>query len=104
MPSNSPLLSIAIAVVFLTGAALFGLGTIARRKQKPRVAGTITWPRLVDEALADADLDQRIEMIERLGIVRSAWACDVLQTAQREESDPRATRALERALSAATST
>lgn len=99
MPSNSPLLSIAIAAVFLAGAALFGLGTIVRRKQTVRTNGKITWPLMVDESLTGAGLDERIEMIERLGLVRSAWACGVLEAAQREESDPRAIGAVEKALS-----
>jgi hypothetical protein len=101
LSSSSPLLSIAIAVVFLTGAALFGLGTVTRRKQAKSSgeSGRITWPVLVDDTLSAVDLDQRIEMISRLAIVRSAWARDVLVRAQREETDPRAKAALEQALS-----
>ena len=101
LPSSSPLLSIAIAVVFLTGAALFGLGTVTRRKQAASSAesGRVTWPVLVDGTLSSVDLDQRIEMISRLAIVRSSWARDVLLRAQREETDARAKSALEKALS-----
>lgn len=102
LPSSSPLLSIAIAVVFGIGLALFGLGSVARRKQAPPQASQkrVTWPRLVDDSLGNLDLDQRIEMIGRLGIIRSSWSRGVLAQAQREESDVRAKAAIGDALNA----
>jgi len=102
LPSNSPLLSIAIAIVFAIGAVLFGLGSVTRRKQAgaEQRRSPVKWPLLVDDSLTDVDVDQRIEMIGRLAVVRTAWARNVLQQAQREETDARAKEAVEAALNA----
>ena len=92
---------IVIALGFVVGLLLFGVSTAMLRKypreEKASAAG-IAWPRLVDERLGNVDQSFRLDMIERLSIVRSEWSRTVLQQAKDEEDDPEMRAAIENAL------
>jgi len=58
----------------------------------------MTWPRLVDEDLANADAAMRLEMVERLALVGGEWSRGVLERALSEEDDIRVRAAIEASL------
>jgi hypothetical protein len=92
---------IAIAVIFAAGLLLLVVSSVlmrsVREEAPTRVRGA-SWPQLVDESLADADAQLRLDMVERLGIINSAWSRDVLQCAKADEADPHVRSAIEVAL------
>ncbi len=92
---------VAIALVFVVGLLLFGIGSAMLRSvpRASRKAGPL-WPQLIDESLESADKRLRLDMIERLSIVRTSWSRDVLQRARSEEVDPEVLSAIEGALRA----
>lgn len=92
-------LNIAIAVVFVVGLLLFGIGRALMRPDE--ASGQPSWPSLVDEALADADAALRMDVIERLGLVGSAWSREILERAAEQEQDGRVRSAVAEALNAA---
>lgn len=102
---------IAIGVAFVVGLLLFGISSSMLRSARatapaptpqpaaaPVAAPLPTWTGLVDEDLLDADRDLRLDMIERLSIVRSDWSRGVLQRAHSEERDPDLLAAIDRGL------
>lgn len=102
---------IAIGVAFVVGLLLFGISSSMLRSARatapapapqpaaaPVAAPLPTWTGLVDEDLLDADRDLRLDMIERLSIVRSDWSRGVLQRAHSEEHDPDLLAAIDRGL------
>ena len=80
---------IAIAVAFVVGLLLFGIGTSMMRSLRVQNGnGNIaSWPRLVDESLADADPRLRLDIVERLSIVGEPWCVDILRQAFKDEND-----------------
>ena len=97
LPSTS---WIVLAVVFAVGLLLFGIGSAmlrTLREEKP-VPARVTWPQLVDESLADADAQLRMDMIERLSIVDTEWSRGVLERARAEDPDDAVRSAIELAL------
>lgn len=90
---------IIIGVVFVVGVLLLGISSAMLRSvsAEPR-AQSLTWLRLVDESLGNADVQLRLDMIERLAIVNSAWSRDVLQRAQDEETNASVRSAIDLAL------
>jgi hypothetical protein len=102
--SNSPF--VAIAILFVAGLLLFGVGTALSKRPVPAAAGPpapvtreeITWPALVDDSLHDSNQTMRLEMIERLALVDTPWSREILERARAQERDPSALEAIERAL------
>ncbi len=91
---------IVIIVVFVVGLLLIGISSAMMRSLREETPEGVapTWPRLVDDSLSDANAQLRIDMIERLRIVDSAWSRDVLERAKAEEADPAVRSAIELAL------
>lgn len=91
---------VAIALVFVLGLLLFGIGSAmlrSARRAHHEAAGP-RWPKLIDESLEGADKRLRLDMIDRLSILRTSWSRDVLQRARNEEVDPDVLSAIEAAL------
>lgn len=86
MPSTS---WIVVAVIFAVGLLLFGIGSAMlrtlREEQKP--SHRVTWPQLVDDSLANADAQLRLDMIQRLSIIDTEWSRGILKRAQAEDPD-----------------
>jgi hypothetical protein len=95
---------IVIGVVFAVGLLLLGISSAMLRSLKEeapsisRPAPRSTWPRLVDDALADADARLRLDMVERLALIDSDWSRGVLEWAREEERDPQVRAAIDAAL------
>jgi hypothetical protein len=91
---------IAIGLAFVVGLLLFGISTSMLRtaRESPHPPAKPRWPRLIDEDLSEVDRDLRLDMIERLSIVRSEWSRGVLQHARTEERDPELLSAIDTAL------
>jgi len=92
---------IAIGVGFAVGLLLFGIGTSILRSLREEAAAhaLLSWPALVDESLANANVQLRRDMIERLAIVNTDWSRQILERARTEERDPKILVAIETALS-----
>lgn len=96
MPSS---VWIVIVVAFVIGVLLFSTGTaILRSLQEESPAAAPSWPRLVDDSLERADVQLRLDIVERLAIVESDWSRDILERARSEESDARVRSAIDLAL------
>lgn len=67
------------------------------REEKPAPV-RVTWPQLVDESLANADAELRLDMIERLSIIDTQWSRGVLERARAEDPDDAVRSAVELAL------
>lgn len=96
---------IAIGLAFVVGLLLFGIGSSMLRSAKHEAAApakpfTPQWPTLIDDALSEADKPLRLDMIERLSIVRSDWSRDILARARAQERDPDVLSAIDIALHA----
>jgi hypothetical protein len=96
---------IAIGLAFVVGLLLFGIGSSMLRSAKDQAArppkpASPQWPTLIDETLNDADKMLRLDMIERLSIVRSEWSRDILARARAQERDPDVLSAIDIALHA----
>lgn len=92
---------IVIAVAFVVGLLLLAISSAMMRSVRDEataVQPSLAWPQLVDESLGGADVQLRLDMIERLSIVNSEWSRGVLQRARAEEADPRVRSAIELAL------
>jgi hypothetical protein len=108
---------IAIGVAFVVGLLLFGISSSMLRSARATAPSAVppattapppspapvavprpTWTGLVDDELLDADRDLRLDMIERLSIVRSAWSRGILERAHSEERDPDVLAAIDRGL------
>jgi hypothetical protein len=91
---------IAIIVVFAVGLLLLAISSAMMRslREERLTPPALTWPKLVDDTLADADVALRLDMIERLSIVNSDWSRSVLERAKTEEPDPQVRSAIETAL------
>lgn len=91
---------IAIGLAFVVGLLLFGISSSILRTE--RMANSVVkepaWPKLVDESLAQSDKQLRLDMIERLGIVRTEWSQNILERARSEERDRDVLGAIERVL------
>jgi len=89
--------------VFIAGAVLYAIGSrrvIAEKAQRePAHSEQVTWPQLIDETLGEVEAPVRLDMIERLSIVNSAWSRGVLQRALEEERDEEIVRVLRATLS-----
>ena len=62
------------------------------------VAGSITWPSMLDDRSGELSLDERLALAQRLGVVSGDWTTPILRRAVHEESDPRMLDALVDAL------
>ncbi|MGZ3496578.1 MAG: hypothetical protein ACXWNK_02945 [Vulcanimicrobiaceae bacterium] len=115
MLSNSSYL--AIAIFFLVGLLLFGIGSAlvrsSRQAEEPMIAGPseaqapeapqappAVWTARVDESLTDVDAAARLEMIERLALINTDWSRSILEAARAEERDAALCAAIDRALTA----
>lgn len=97
MPSTSWIL---FAVIFAVGLLLFGIGTAILRTlhEEHPAAPSVQWPQLVDESLAGADAQLRLDMVERLSIIDTQWSRGVLERARAEDPDEAVRSAIELAL------
>jgi hypothetical protein len=95
-------LDIAIVVAFVVGLLLYGIGTSMLRSLRVQNGDrkTVTWPRLVDESLTNANRNLRLDLVERLSIIGQPWCADILRQALEEESDGSIKAAITNALSA----
>lgn len=92
---------IVIAVAFVVGLLLLAISSAMMRSVREEAAPpqpSLAWPQLVDESLGGADVQLRLDMIERLSIVNNEWSRGVLDRAHAEEADPRVRSAIELAL------
>jgi len=91
---------IAIGLAFVVGLLLFGISSSILRTANDTNSAVKQpgWPKLVDESLAQSDKQLRLDMIERLGIVRTEWSQGILEQARSEERDPEVLSAIERVL------
>lgn len=85
---------IAIAVAFVVGLLLYGIGTSmlrSTREPTPVIVtdqpSLVTWPCLVDESLSDAGPDLRLDLVERLSIIGQPWCVEILKQALVQEND-----------------
>jgi hypothetical protein len=88
-PTLSSISWIVIVVVFTVGMLLVGISSAmlrSTREQPP--APRASWPQLIDESLSCADSQLRLDMIERLSIVGTAWSREILERAKAEDPDP----------------
>lgn len=74
------------------GLLLFGISSsmlrTAREQNPPESKRPAPdWPKLVDESLAGANRQLRMDLVERLSIVGEPWCADVLRQALKEEDD-----------------
>ncbi len=58
------------------------------------------WPALVEPSAVACDVPARLDLVDALASIRSAWALGVLRHAREDESDPRVCAAIESALDA----
>jgi hypothetical protein len=65
-------------------------------RQQRHSAAHAAWPALVDESLSGADVQLRLDMIERLRIVDNEWSRSVLERARQEDPDENVRSAVER--------
>jgi hypothetical protein len=86
LPSTNWIL---FAVLLAVGVLLIGISAALLRsvRQEGPAPSRVAWPQLVDESLANADLQLRLDMIERLSIVNSEWSRGVLERARDEDPD-----------------
>jgi hypothetical protein len=91
---------VAIVVVFAVGVLLLAISSAMMRslREEGAVRSPLTWPTLVDDTLTDTDVSLRLDMVERLSIVNNDWSRDILERAQREESDSQMRSAIDAAL------
>jgi hypothetical protein len=90
---------IVIALGFALGLTLFGVSTAMLRKYpREAVPAGLTWPRLIDDSLRKPDRALRMDMIERLSMVRTDWSRDILRQAKEQERDAEVIAAVEAAL------
>ncbi|MDQ6930003.1 MAG: hypothetical protein M3126_04980 [Candidatus Eremiobacteraeota bacterium] len=88
-------LGVTLAVVFLIGVALFSIGVaLPGRIASPQAP----WPMRLDDSATGLDNAAKIELIERMGLVGSAWCEEILRQADSEEGDPTVRRAIAFAL------
>lgn len=86
---------LASAVVFLIGIALFAISYAFTGQI---LAPPVPWPQRIDDGAVGLDQNEKIEMIERLGLVGSDWCEEILRQADTEEDDPTLRRAIAAAL------
>lgn len=92
---------IVIAVAFVVGLLLIAISSAMMRSVREETAPaqpSLAWPQLVDDSLSGADVQLRLDMVERLSIVNTQWSRGVLERARTEEADPRVRSAIELAL------
>jgi hypothetical protein len=99
-PTLSSTSWVLIAVVFAVGVLLLGISSAMLRsvREETRRAPQLSWPQLIDESLKMADVQLRLDMIERLRIVDSEWSRGVLERAREEDPDESVRSAIELAL------
>lgn len=92
---------IIFGVIFAVGLLLFGIGSAmlrSLREERPAPAQP-SWPQLIDESLAQAGTQLRLDMVERLSIIDTDWSRSVLERARAEDPDEAVRAAVELALS-----
>lgn len=89
----------------LAGTALMGVAIFSplRRSGRDAVVEPVGWPALVGVTDATCDAPARIDLVEALGALRSAWAVTVLRAAYESERDPAVRAAIVSALSSSQS-
>jgi hypothetical protein len=77
---------------------LLAIGSaMLRSPRRQRHSATpLSWPALVDESLSGADVQLRLDMIERLRIVDNEWSRSVLERARQEDPDEEVRSAIDR--------
>lgn len=92
---------IALAVVFVMGLILFGIGTALRHPSEREAAAAsshITWTRIFDDEAETPDVATRLDMIERMAMLHEPWCLEALRIAAREERHRDLKRAARKAL------
>lgn len=92
---------IVFAVIFAVGLLLFGIGSAMLRslREEHPAQPQPNWPQLVDESLANAGTQLRLDVVERLSIIDTEWSRGVLERARAEDPDETVRAAVELALS-----
>lgn len=92
---------ILIVVALLVAVLLLAISSAILRslaKEEATEAAAGSWTQLVDESLVQADAQLRLDIVERLAIVNSAWSRDILDRAKQQERDQTVRSAIELAL------
>jgi len=86
-PTLPPTSWIVLGVAFVIGVLLLGIGTAIYRtaREDGHRSRELSWTKLVDESLTGADVQLRLDMIERLRIVDNEWSRGVLERAREED-------------------
>jgi hypothetical protein len=90
---------ILFGVLFVIGLLLLGISSaILRSLREVPPSPKVSWPQLIDDSLTKADVQLRLDMIERLSIIDSEWSREVLERARQEDPDEGVRSAVDLAL------
>ena len=87
-------LSLILGAIFIAGLLLYVLGGMLQRRSDV----VLTWAQRIDESASGLDVTQKIELIERLGLIATPWSEQILLQARIEERAPELRRAIDAAL------
>lgn len=93
------IVGLVVAVLLLAISSAI-LRSLAKEESAP--SAPAAWTQLVDESIAHADVQLRLDIVERLAIVDSSWSRDILHRARKQERDRTVLTAIERALEVTT--
>ena len=96
LQSNARLVfTLLLAALFVAGAGLYAIGVAMSRLA---FAPQVPWPQRLDDSATELTTEEKIELIERLGLVGAPWCEEILKQADTEENDPTVRRAIAFAL------
>ena len=96
LSSASFILTLLLAALFIAGAGLFAISfALAHLAHSPQVP----WPQRIDDSAVNLSAEDKVELIERLGLIGAHWCEEILKQADTEEDDPAIRRAIALALS-----
>ena len=90
-----------IVIGIVVGLLLLGISSAilrSLREEQTHLPPAEHWTQLVDESLGQADVQLRLDIVERLEIVNSPWSREILARASKQERDPGVRAAIENAL------
>ena len=95
LSSTSFIFALLLGALFIAGAGLVAISfALARLANSPQVP----WPQRIDDSASELSAHEKIELIERLGLVGAHWCEEILHQAETEEDDPAIRRAIAFAL------
>ncbi len=90
-----------VVIGLVVGLLLLGISSAimrSLREEQARAPSAPAWTQLVDESLVGLDAQTRLDIVERLSIVNTAWSRDVLENAKNQERDANVRAAIHSAL------